>query len=116
MVANGVGPAPSGRAVKTYELASLSPADAFRLNGKRAVFRIGLDSTEAEWEGFTLYDCQSVDAVSRSVYFCPWQDVADEMTVEATLWVIRHPATVGDQGTPFPAFVEYRLTKAVIRR
>jgi hypothetical protein len=35
------------------------------------------------------------------------------MTVEATLRILHHPATVGDMGTYFPAFTEYRLTKAV---
>ena len=35
------------------------------------------------------------------------------MTVEATLRVTHHPTTVGDEGTAFPGFIEYRLTRAV---
>jgi hypothetical protein len=96
---------------RLYDLAALSPADAFHLDGRRGLFRISLDSLPGEYDGFILYDCRSPDAVFRAVRLYPGQEVDDEMVVEATLHLVRHPAW-----GPFPALVEYRLTQAVRRR
>ena len=35
------------------------------------------------------------------------------MTVEATLRILHHPASLGSMGTFFPAFTEYRLLRAI---
>jgi hypothetical protein len=104
------GPLPQGKS-RLHDLASLSGADALRLDGRCGLFRISLDSLPDEYGGFILYDCRSPDAVFRTVRLSPGQEVGDEMVVEATLHIIRHPAS-----GPFPALVEYRLTQAVRRR
>jgi hypothetical protein len=71
-----------------------------------------LDSLPDEHDGQPLYDGTSVDDVARSVFLAPGEQVNDgeeELTVEATLLVLHHPAKVIG-GTFFPAFWEYRLT------
>jgi hypothetical protein len=100
------------RAERTFVLSKLTPAEALRLDGKRARFRVALDSAEdPDWNGFVGYDCATPDDIARTVLLYRGQDLADEMTVEATLRVIRHAATVGELGTFFPTFTEYRLTR-----
>src|SRR5262245_30913062 len=103
------GPSPGAKA-RLHDLAALSDADALRLDGRRGLFRISLDSLPGESDGFILYDCRSPDAVFRAVRLYPGQEVDDEMVVEAALHIVRHPAS-----GPFPALVEYRLTRAVRR-
>jgi hypothetical protein len=105
-----LGPVPHGKG-RLHDLAALSTADAFRLDGRRGLFRISLDSLPGEYNGFILYDCRSPDAVFRTVRLYPGQEVDDAMVVEATLHIVRHPAS-----GPFPALVEYRLTRAVRRQ
>src|SRR5262249_9328100 len=97
-----------GAKPRLHDLATLSSADALRLDGRRGLFRISLDSTEGEYDGFILYDCRSPDAVLRSVRLYPGQEDDDEMVVETTLRVVRHPASGA-----FPALIESRLTQAV---
>jgi hypothetical protein len=104
------GPLPQGKD-RLYDLAALSGADAFRFDGRRGLFRISLDSLPGEYDGFILYDCRSPDAVFRAVRLHPGQEIDDDMLVEATLHVVRHPASGA-----FPALIEYRLTQAVRRR
>jgi hypothetical protein len=110
----GIGGADTDRrpaTVRVCDLATLTPAQASRLTGKRAIFRITLDSLPGEWDGFTEYDCKSPDAVERTICLYRSQDVEDEMVVEATLQLLRHDPAPG-----FAGFVEYRLVRAVVRR
>ena len=114
LVCGGAG-TPQTKTVRTYyDLATLTPGDAARLNGKRAVYRLAIASLPEKYEGQVLYDCETQDAVFRSVWLVGGQEVADVMTVEATLRVIHHPRTVGDMGTVFEVFTEYRLIRAVV--
>ena len=98
----------------THDFARLTTTNG--LIGKRALYRIVLDSTEGDHDGFILYDCQTQDGTFRCVWLYAGQEFADEMVVEATLVVLYHPATVGAMGTKFEGFIEYRLTKAVWRQ
>jgi hypothetical protein len=56
------------RVVITYDLAALTPLEAGRLRGTRARFRFTIDSSPDDYGGFTLYDAESPDDVSRSVW------------------------------------------------
>jgi hypothetical protein len=97
---------PDTRAERScYDLATLTPADARSLVGKRARFRVVLDST-----GDDSFDCVAPDGLHATVYLVPDQEVADEMVVEARLVIIDHPASFG-----FAALREYRLVDAVVR-
>jgi hypothetical protein len=89
-----------------YLLADLTPAEARRLEGKRARFRVVLDSLE----DFATHswDCQAPAGMHATVFLRLGQEPADAMTVEAKLWVIEFPPGLG-----FPPLREYRLLDAV---
>jgi hypothetical protein len=88
-----------------YYLADLTPADARRLDGRRARFRVALDSAEDN----NCFDCLAPPGLHASVCLLPGQEAADDdMTVEATLVIIDHPPGFG-----FPPLREYRLLDAV---
>jgi hypothetical protein len=110
--ANGPAP-PDSSAVRVHDFATLTAADAWRLDGKEALFRIALDSDEDEWDGWLCYDCAGEGAPLRSVRLIPGQELADRMTVKATLRVRNYPAFVGtDEGRMGPLW-EYRLVGAL---
>jgi hypothetical protein len=96
--------------VRVHDLATLAQREATALDGKRALFRVWLDSDDDQEDDFTLYDCQGPPADLRSVWLYSGQGVRERMTVEATLRVIRHPPALG-----YAAFVEYRLTQGIVR-
>ncbi len=100
-------PAADVRLAPTYDFASLSWRDASRLQGRRATFRIILDSDHDHEDGYTLFDCAGTDDTHRTVWFAGDEEGEEEMTVEATLQVIHHAGW-----GPFPAFTEYRLLDA----
>jgi hypothetical protein len=77
------------------------------LRGRRATFRITLDSDYDREGEYALLDCAGDDQAHRTVWFFGDEVGEDEMTVEATLHVIQH----GGWG-PFPALTEYRLLDA----
>jgi hypothetical protein len=89
-----------------YFLADLRPAEARRLAGRRARFRVVLDSLQDV--ATHSFDCLAPDELHASVYLRLGQEAADAMTVEARLWVIDFPPGLG-----FPSLREYRLVNAV---
>jgi hypothetical protein len=98
---------------RAFTLADLTAAEAEHLDGKRARFRVVLDST-ADHEGkHTLYDCLPPAGVEATVWLLPGQEARDEMTVEARLAIIDHKTWIAPDGTVFPGFREYRLADAV---
>jgi hypothetical protein len=105
-VADVPGPRVDPRAERAvYFLADLTPADARRLDGRRARFRVSLDSTQDN----NCFDCVAPGGLHASVCLVAGQEAADDdMTVEATLVIIDHPPGFG-----FPALREYRLVDAV---
>jgi hypothetical protein len=106
-VADGPGHRPDTRAGRTcHDLARLTPADARSLAGKRARYRVVLDSLE----DFAThsFDCVAPEGLHATVFLLADQEAADEMTVEARLVIIDYPAAVG-----FAALREYRLRDAV---
>jgi hypothetical protein len=111
------GPSTRPAVGRVHDLATLTPFEAERLQGRRLLYRIALDSTEGDHGDFVLFDCagngNGADDVLRSVWLYPGQDddVADEITVEAELRSVRHGAAPG-----FAGFVEYRLVRAEVRR
>jgi hypothetical protein len=88
-----------------YFVADLAPADARSLVGKRARYRVVLDSAEDLIDH--SWDCLAPDGLHATVYLRPDQEEADVMTVEARLVIIDHPAGFG-----FPPLREYRLRDA----
>jgi hypothetical protein len=91
-----------------YDLAKLTPAQARRLHGRRATFRIALD-TDAYREGqHDIYGCISDETIERSLFVPAGVEIDNQATVEALLCVIEHtPAVIGN--TFFMGFTEYRL-------
>jgi hypothetical protein len=111
LLAAGDIPRPRVDVQRTYTLEALTPADAARLQGKRARFAIALDSLPEEAGGYTAYDCLAPPGLAAGVWLCPGQEAQDEMTVEALLVIVNHRAAWG-----FPALTEYRLKDAVACR
>jgi hypothetical protein len=94
--AHGDGPAPADTsAVQAHDFAMLTEAEARRLEGKPALFRVTLDgdSDTEERGGFTCADCVGAGEPLRSLYLCPGQEAAESMTVEATLEQPRRPSS-----------------------
>jgi hypothetical protein len=92
-------------------LATLTPAEAARLEGKVRRYRVVLASSPVEEDGWTGYDVEHDDepSVMGSVYLRGGEagEPGDAVLVEARLKVIRHPKR-GSQGQ-FGGWVEYRL-------
>jgi hypothetical protein len=89
-----------------HVLVELTPIEARHLAGRRARFRVALDSLEDE--ATHSFDCLAPEGLHASVYLLAGEEAAGEMTVEATLRVIDHPPGFG-----FAGFREYRLLEAV---
>jgi hypothetical protein len=87
--------------------------DGGRVDGKEALFRIALDSDEDEWDGWLCYDCAGAGPPLRSVRLLPGQELADRMTVKATLHVRYYPAFVDADGGRMGPLWEYRLVGAI---
>src|SRR5262249_30643561 len=74
-------------------------AEAERGNGRRALYRVALDSTDGEYGGFVLYDRFSPDGTEHTAWLYPGQDFEEEMGVEATLRVLPpSPASPAGRG------------------
>jgi hypothetical protein len=97
-----------------YDLATLPPAEAARLQGRRELYRVRLDSAPAEVGGRLVYEVavREPDALG-TVWLPRGQLVEDVMTVEAELKVLNQRTAVGARGAVFPGFTEYRLLDAV---
>jgi hypothetical protein len=106
-------PRSSASRIRVYDLATLTEAEARRLEGRRALFRILLDSEPGERGRFVWYDCVSPDAVYSSVSLYPGEAVEGTATVAAVFRRIVHPPTVGADGSALDGLTEYRLTQAV---
>jgi hypothetical protein len=89
-----------------YLLADLTPAEAGRLEGKRARFLVTLDSLEHVLTH--SYDCLAPPGLAAGVYLRLGQEAADSMVVEGRLWVIDHAPGLG-----FPPLRECRVVDAV---
>jgi hypothetical protein len=57
----------SFQTVQHYDLAFLTPKQAWELNGRRIVCRVNLDSRPDERDGYTVYDCASPDDIYRTI-------------------------------------------------
>jgi hypothetical protein len=93
--------------VRTYDVSRLSEVEAARLVGKRARFKVELDSDEWDNGRRVVIDCKTSTVEEKTLWLLPGEEAADEMTVEARL-VIRHHPGWGQ----FPAFTELRLLDA----
>jgi hypothetical protein len=99
----------------TYDLDRMSMTEALTIRGRRATFRLVLDSLPDEHEGMTLYDAVAVDSAYGSVFLAPGQVVREgeeAITVQATLRVLFHAGGVIDE-TYFPPLTEFRLVDAL---
>src|SRR5262249_6600936 len=59
-------------------------AEAERVNGRRALYRVALDSTDGEYGGFALYHRFSPDDTEHNPWLYPRPDLEEGMGVEAT--------------------------------
>jgi hypothetical protein len=109
------GPLPSGKVERIHDFATVCRSEAFHLNGRRALFRIQLN-TEADSEaGRLVYDCVGKDGTNRAVWFISGQEVEDdqkEMIVEATLRIVHREPWTAPDGMRFEAFTGYWLEDA----
>ncbi len=82
------------------------------LIGKRARYRVELDSPETDLDGFHCFECRSADpGDGKGIRFVPLEQIAEDevnVTVEAELR-IRH---IGAWG-PVPPFTQFELHDAV---
>src|SRR5262249_37014950 len=67
---------------RTHDLANLSPLGAGSLRHQRATFRVAPDSSEDLHNGYTIYDCESVDGKLRTVWLVPGVEVDDGVPVD----------------------------------
>jgi len=120
LVATVVGPA-SPATVPVYDLAALTDAEARRLAGRRALYRLLLGGEpDGNPQGGWRYDCRGEGGPLRTLWLPDGDDlVAYEasrgsglLVVEATLRRVVHRAVTGADGSGLPALVEYRLTGA----
>jgi hypothetical protein len=97
-----------------YDRATLPPAGAVRLQGRREQYRVRLDSAGAEVGGRLVYEVvvRDPDALG-TVWLMMGHRVDDVMTVEAELRVVYQRPAVGARGTAFVGFTELRLVEAV---
>jgi hypothetical protein len=113
--AAGNGPSSLDQAVlHAHDFAALTDAEARRLEGKPALFRVTLDTdcdTE-ERDGSVCANCVGDGDAPEDVYLCSGQKVDDTMTVEAILQVRYCLPLVGADGGRLPALWEYRLARA----
>jgi hypothetical protein len=106
---------PHAEAIEVHDLATLGPAAAKRLDGRRSLFRVVIDGLPVHlgpgdsWEVLPRGNPQG----TLFVRVGPPEARAEvrELTVEATLTVIHHPVHVAG-AVVTPAFVEYRLVDA----
>jgi hypothetical protein len=98
-------PAQPPRLARGNDLASLSAADAARLQGKQALYYVRFDSLAEERDGRILVDCASPDAVHRTARLLRGSSTSGRgATVWGRLHIVVHPASWG-----FPELVEWRL-------
>jgi hypothetical protein len=96
---------------EVHDLASLKPADAARVDGKRALYRVVIDGPRDCQGDRDMYDVLPSDDPQGILFLASGRDADDVLLVEARLVVIRHPVhVVGAVVTP--AFVEWRLVEA----
>ena len=104
-------PSPPTEQLGYRDFATITPLEAHSLHGQRGRFRVVVDSIELEGIGYWWSGATSTDEVVRMLRFdLPGQiDEGETVIIDGVFQVIRHPATVGDAGTRFPGFTEYRL-------
>jgi hypothetical protein len=118
-------PAPLGLtaapSLGVHDFATLTDAEARRLAGRPALFRVVVDGEPdgdagAGWR----YDCRGDGPAYRSLWLPDGDDLAAEvalqgsglLVVEATLRRIVHPPAAGADRSRLPGLVQYRLTGA----
>ena len=97
------------------DLATLTTAEAARLDGKRARFRVVIDGPSDLRGDFEVYEVLPRDdphgVLCLRYQLSEMGDAEGELTVEATLRVVHHPVHVVG-ATTTTAFTEYRLIDA----
>jgi hypothetical protein len=119
LVAAVTGPAPPP-ALPVHDLATLTGAEARHLAGRRALFRVRIDSEpDGDPEHGWRYDCRGEGGQARTLWLPDGDDLAAEVAyrgsgllfVEATLRRIVHAPVKGGDGSSLPPLVEYRLVR-----
>jgi hypothetical protein len=108
---------PDARLVRPPDFASLTAGRALGLVGRRALYWVVLDSPDDEHDGQTRYECAGRDDAYRTLSLAAGEeafegDHVEVVVVRATPRVSHHPAWVGQGGTGFEGFTEYRLLGA----
>jgi hypothetical protein len=96
-----------------YDLATLPTEEAVRLQGRRELYRVRLDSAGAEVGARLVYEVVVRDPDALGTVWLPaGQRVEDVMAVEVGLKVVYQRTAVGARGTAFIGFTELRLVDA----
>lgn len=98
---------------KPLELATLTYAEAQRLDGKVGNFRVAINSPAWEHKPYLLYEAgdQNDPRFARTAWQRRDAKNPDAVTVRGRLSIIRHPQTFGADGTVFTAFIEFRVVE-----
>jgi hypothetical protein len=122
LVATAVGPAPPlAPSLVGYDLTTLTDAEARRLAGRRALYRVVIEG-RPDWsagDGWR-YDCRGSGPVYCSLWVRDGDDLAAVpaeqgiglLLFEATLRGIVHRPQTGADGSRLPPLIEYRLVRA----
>jgi hypothetical protein len=100
--------------IRGHDFAALTRAEALQLAGKRAWFRVVLDSSEVgsetEANSKVAYYCITHDSVHRTLMFVEGEKLGRKMVVEATLMITGIP-TYFDivDGSRQEGYTEYLL-------
>jgi hypothetical protein len=108
-------PPPSWDIERIHDFAALTLSEVSRLDGRRALFCIRLNSEADSEAGRIICDCLGKDGIERTVWFCDGQQVVDDqedMIVEATLRLVYLKPWTTPDGMRFEAYTEYRLEDA----
>jgi hypothetical protein len=122
LVAAVLGPAgPQAPPFRVHDLAALTDAEARRLAGRRALFRVVVDGEpDGDEDRGWKYDYRGEGGELRTLWLPDGDDLvayaasrgSGLLLVEATLRRIVHRPVTGADGSGLPALVEYRLTGA----
>jgi hypothetical protein len=98
---------------QVHDFAALTERQADRLEGRRELYRVTLDSEPGgRDDGGAVYDCAGAGEGLRAVWLWPGKPARWTMTAEAILRRVRHPLLRGVDGSSLPSLLEYRLTEA----
>jgi hypothetical protein len=110
-VADSGSPVIAPEVVEVHDLATVKPADAARLDGKRALYRVVIDGPRDCQGDRDMYEVLPRDDPQGVLFLAAGPDAEGVLAIMAHLDIIRHPVHVVG-ATATQVFTEYRLVEA----